>query len=99
MELTKTQKISLKVIMLFTIAILSTFLGDFLHDFLGDWKCSGSGQRVIDTYHYEKCNYAEVGFHDAKWHWGYRHWLYFCMCISLFIIQVIDIISNFDNAK
>ena len=98
MTLTKTQRISLKVIMLFTIAILSTFLGDYLHNFFGDWKCKGSGQRVIDTYYYTNCNYAETGFHDATWHWGYRHWLYLCMCITLFVLQVIDII-NYSNKK
>jgi len=93
MKLTKTQIISLKVILLFTIAIFSTFIGDYFHSFLGDWKCEGSGQRIIDTYIYQKCNYAGCEYHEPTWHWGYRHWLYFTMCLTLFIIQVFDIVN------
>ena len=95
MKINKSQKISLKVFLLFTIAMFSTFVGDYLHDFLGDWKCLGSGMPNDSIYNpiYKNCNYSECGFHDSVWHWGYRHWLYFTMCITLFIIQLLDIIS------
>jgi len=96
MKLRKIQIISLKVILLFTVAIFSTFIGEYLHEFLGYWKCEGSGQRIVDTYDYQNCNYADVGNHKPMWHWGYRHWLYLIMCITLFIIQVADIISFAD---
>lgn len=33
---TKTNTTLLKVILLFSIAILLSFIGDYLHDFLGD---------------------------------------------------------------
>ncbi len=92
-KLQKTQVISLKIIMLFTIAIISTFIGDYLHSFFGDWKCNGSGERIVDTWIYAKCNYGDIGSHESTWHWGYRHWLYFTMCITLFIIQVKDILK------
>ena len=95
MKINKSQKISLKVILLFTIAIFSTFVGDYLHSFLGDWKCLGSGLLTDKSYHpiYQYCNYSACEFHDSTWHWGYRHWLYFTMCITLFIIQISDIVS------
>ena len=95
MRLQKTQKLSLKVILLFTVAIFSTFIGDYLHSFLGDWKCLGSGKPNESIYNpiYQFCNYAECDFHDPTWHWGYRRWLYFTMCTILFIIQTIDIFS------
>jgi len=101
MKINKSQKISLKVILLFTIAIFSTFVGDYLHSFLGDWKCLGSGILNDSIYNpiYKYCNYAECGFHDPTWHWGYRHWLYLVMCITLFIIQIIDIISFADSKQ
>ena len=87
-----THKLSLKIISLFTIAILSTFVGDYLHSFLGDWQCLGSGY-INNKFHYERCNYAGSLFHDPRWHWGYRHWLYFSMCLCLFVIQAKDIIT------
>lgn len=93
-KLKYTQVISLKIILLFSVAILSTFVGDYLHDFFGDWKCTGSGQRLEDSFrYYQKCNYADNGFHDAMWHWGYRHWLYLLMCITLFGVQVYEIVN------
>lgn len=96
MKLSKIQKVSLRVILLFTVAIFSTFVGDYLHDFLGDWKCAGSGKLV--DYHYEGCNYRNY-YHDAILHWGYRHWLYLIMCIILFIIQVVGIVSYIDSKE
>lgn len=92
MKITKTHLLSLRIIVLFTIAILSTFLGD--------WKCDGSGKRYLDDVYvmYERCNYSICSLHDPSWHWGYRHWIYFVMCITLFIIQLVDII-NFSSKK
>ena len=86
MKINKTQKISLKVILLFTIAIFSTFVGDYLHSFFDDSYCT-----IID------CRYMDTRHSLPQWHWGYRHWLYLVMCITLFVIQVIDIISFADS--
>lgn len=91
MTITKNQRVSLKIISLFIVAILSTFIGDNLHSFFGDWKCSGSGERLLDEWIYAKCNYGDLGSHESTWHWGYRHWLYFTMCIILFLIQINNI--------
>lgn len=83
MNLKKTQIISLKIILLFTIAIFSTFIGELLSNFLGDWKCDITGM----------CHYGYDKEYYSHYHWGYRHWLYFTMCMVLFIIQVIDIVD------
>ncbi len=99
MKLSKSQQISIRVVMLFTVAILSTFIGDNLHDFFGDWKCKGSGQWIKEQYIYENCNHSLSHFHESTWHLGYRHWLYFLMCITLFIIQLVDIITFADKKK
>jgi hypothetical protein len=98
--MTKTQIISLKVILLFTVAIFSTFIGDYLHSFFGDWYCEGTklGRLVPATdsnySYYEKigCMYQDTA-HSSTWHFGYRHWLYFTMSATLFIIQLVDIIN------
>lgn len=88
MKFTKSQIISLKVILLFTIAIFSTFVGDYLHNFFDDSYCT-----LTD------CMYMDIRHKLPKWHWGYRHWLYLSMCIILFIIQVVDILDYIDNTK
>jgi hypothetical protein len=71
-------------------------MGDYFHNFFDDFKCSGSGQKLIDSYMYQKCNYAGWEYHESTWHWGYRHWLYFIMCLTLFVLQVTDIINYAD---
>jgi hypothetical protein len=91
-----TQEVSLRVIALFSVAILSTFIGEFGHDFFGDWKCNGSGNTKEVGYGlvYTGCNYASLAYHSPQWHWGYRHWLYGTMCFTLFIIQVVEIVNH-----
>jgi len=78
----KSQIISLKVILLFIVAIFSTFIGDYLHSFFGDNFCNIPHHLYGGDYH-----------DNPTWHWGYRHWLYSAMCIVLFLIQAIDIIN------
>jgi hypothetical protein len=80
----KTQIISLKVIALFTIAILSSFVGDLLSLFLGDFPCGVIG-RCHDGY---SISYTE------HIHWGFRHWIYFTMCVVLFCLQANYIFSD-----
>ncbi len=82
MKFTKSQIISFKVIILFTIAIFSTFIGDYLHSFFDDVYCKTTG-----------CKYLSTNHTLPGWHWGYRHWLYLTMCSTLFIVQVCDIVS------
>jgi hypothetical protein len=76
------KKASIRVILIFIIAIFMSLIPEQLPDFFGDWSCNG-------------CNYAEAGFqqiHAPKTHWGYRHWLFFFMGLVLFIMQSADIV-------
>jgi hypothetical protein len=69
--------------MLFTVAIFSTFIGDYLHSFFGDVLCNSINCRdMINPDKYDISHY----------HWGYRHYLYFVMCVILFLIQCSDVI-------
>lgn len=95
----KIHIISLRVIALFVIAILVSFIPDYSHEFFGDWLCEGSkfGKFMPETgasySHYERIGCDVGGKHNSTWHWGYRHWLFFAMGAVLFIIQSFDIID------
>lgn len=96
----KIQIISLRVILLFTVAMFVSFIPDYLHDFFGDWTCKGCEfvqDKVFGSY--IGCHYGDVHVHDATLHWGYRHWLFFLMGIILFIIQVVDLIMYIDSKE
>lgn len=100
MKINKSTKVSLRIIALFTIAICLSFIPELLHNFFGDWWCEGSGARTLvaqtqttyEHYEYAGCKY-ETSQHIAQWHWGYRHWLWLCMGISLVIVQIVNIIQ------
>lgn len=93
-----TLKLSLRVCLLFIIAILFSFIPEMFRGIFGDWACTGAklyydgNHRIIDG-----CLYTQT-IHDPGYHWGYRHWLYFFMGLSLAIIQFINIV-NLINKK
>ena len=96
----KINILSLRVIVLFGMAMLVSFIPDYFHNFFGDWTCKGSG--IGKYYPADANNYAHTIYngcmyggdnHLSKTHWGYRHWLFFAMGLTLFIIQTIDIIN------
>jgi hypothetical protein len=72
---------AIQVVLLFAASIAVSFVTDYLQlsGFFGDTKL-------------EKENvYA---FMDKGWNWGTRHYLWHCMCISLFIISVARIVHS-----
>lgn len=72
--------ISLRIMIIFTVAILMSFLPELIPDFFGDVICN-----KVHTYGGNVCQ-------GDTTHWGYRHWLYFFMGFSLFIVQVVSLI-------
>jgi len=84
----KTIKLSLRIILAFSCAILLSIIPDQFPRAFGDWYCT-------NTTHI----YGGDSHSLATWHWGYRHWLYFLMGFCLFVIQVIDMIKEFNKEK
>lgn len=89
----KSIKISLRVIALFLVAILVSKIPDLYPNFFGDWKCEGrwiNEKRGFYGVH-EGCDMFNE--HNPTWHWGYQHYLFFLMGLSLTIIQIVDIVN------
>lgn len=95
-------KLSLKIIALFAVAMLMSFVPDYFHDFFGDWTCEGryfTGKEYHGYILYEGCQYSGVGEHGPSIHWGWRHWLWFAMGVSLFVIQCFNIFTSQKQSK
>ena len=75
--------LSLRIIALFVTAMVVSFSPELLRDFFGDKLV------LPDEYGYK----WGKGFIDQDWDWGYRHYLYFLMCVALFIVQAARLIS------
>lgn len=96
----KVLKVSLRVMAMFIVAILASKIPDLFPFFFGDWKCDG---RYFIQYNehgpdlYGPCDYGN-NTHYSSLHWGYQHYLFFLMGLSLVIIQIVDIF-NLINKK
>ena len=83
----KSINISLRIVALFIMAIIVSFIPDYFHTFLGDTYCGGN----INT------AYCSVGgafdtMHGPEWHWAYRHTLFAAMGFFLAGVQAVNII-------
>ncbi len=93
MKLNLTIKVSLRIILLFTVAILISLVGDNLHLFFSDDFCNGN----ISNNNKCQFGYNSNYYHGQIWHWGYRHWLFFYMGLSLTIVQIVNIVIIIDK--
>lgn len=87
-------KISLNIAAAFMVAIFASFIPELAPEFFGDTKCQGSRllpELVHHYYQYEGCQFNPNGAHEATTHWGWRHWLWMLMGLTLFVVQVIRI--------
>lgn len=88
MKINKWYGLSIRVIALFVTAMIVSFSPTFFRSFFDDY-----------LYTPDDSSYSR-GFFDKEWHWGYRHYLYFWMCVILFIIQAVRLGMWVDkNAK
>ncbi len=77
MKLNAWNGLSLRIIALFATAMLISYSPDYLRGFFED--------TYIEP---DRLGYRfGGGMFDKEWSWGYRHFLYFLMCLALFIVQ------------
>lgn len=74
--------IAIRIIILFTIGSLMTFVPDHLRAFFGDTV------HVCDT------GWHSHGFFgiDKSYEWGARHYWYFWMMVLLFLLSLVNVI-------
>lgn len=79
--------LSLRIIALFVTAIIVSYTPELFRDIFGDKPYPEDGR------------YHRTGFIDEEWNWGYRHYLYFLMCLCLFIVQAVRLGMWIDKNK
>lgn len=67
--------IAIRILLLFTVGCLATFIPEQLRDFFGDTPCVNE--------------FGCYGI-DAEWKWGVRHYWYFWCMFCLFILSAIS---------
>lgn len=85
-------KISIRVIIMFLLIIISSFIPDNMHKLFGDVHCNGC------TTFSGMCNAGTKDMHVATWHYGFRHFMWILMGLGLFIVQAAHIFKLIDES-
>ena len=91
-------KNKIRLVGIFAIVILFSFIPESFPGFFGDWACQGG--KVIhigDTSSFEGCFYGPGYPHCATTHWGFRHWMWSLCGLTLFVWNVIELLNNESN--
>ncbi len=91
-------KISFQILAIFTVIFFASFLPDYYPSFFGDWYCDGHITNIYGGQYIGNCQNG-MGQHNPQWHWGYRHWVYFGMGLSLFFVQIFRIVNLIEPFK
>lgn len=86
-------KLSMRVVLLFAVTMILTYLPDHLRVMFGDRP------NTYNAYSYGGGRWDGTHFLDEQWIWGWRHYLYFWMCMVLFVIQAVRIGVWINNNK
>jgi hypothetical protein len=70
--------IAIRIIILFTTAMLLTFIPNHLQEFFGDVYNENSKGNLFSF--------------SKNWDWGIRHYWYFWMMVSLFLLSLLNMI-------
>ena len=90
-------KIMGRIVLLFSIIILMSFIPESNREFFGDWQCQGMTYLKANG-EYLGCYYeGNRAPHDPTWHWGFRHWIWMLMGIALFIYNTVLIIITLEK--
>jgi hypothetical protein len=90
--------IQLKIITIFAIVFLTSFIPEQFPKVFGDYVCDGKtakwnayGNMVVEG----TCNFDYD--HYPKLHWGWRHWVWLFCGVVLFIYNFCLVISNIET--
>ena len=86
MKITFWEKLSIRIVILFVMAMFVSHVPQYMRGFFGDWWCTD-----VTTFHYNST------YVTPHWHWGWQHWLWVFMCICLFIVQSVRIYYFIEN--
>jgi hypothetical protein len=91
-----TTKVSIQIVLIFSVAIVCSTLGEYFSDLLGDYNCNGV--TINPTTHEPEMFWHFGNTHfDNERHWGTAHWWLFSMSLALMLTQIAGIIDTIDK--
>lgn len=83
--------IAIRIIILFSIGMLWTFINPALRDFFDDHQCKSIAINEYTKRPYFNCENSAFSV-DEGWIWGARHYWYWWMMFLLFCLSLINIV-------
>ena len=91
-------KNKLRLVAIFAIAMLFSFIPETFPDFFGDWVCQGGKYQYVENGPdiHEGCMYGinASNSHNPTTHWGFRHWMWTLCGASLFIWNIVELVDK-----
>jgi hypothetical protein len=84
--------IAIRLIVLFGVGMLLSFIPEQLRGFFGDETCIGKTYKMYGETR-KGCPYEGFGI-DQDWKWGVRHYWYYWMMFLLFLLSLVNIILS-----
>ncbi len=101
MKLSKYNYAYLQLFLMMAVSMAVSFIPEQFREFFGDWLCNGatgSYVKVGDYVHWEmkvdSCRYISFSVHDATYHWGYRHWLFFAFGLFFVVVSIVRMVNR-----
>jgi hypothetical protein len=84
----------LKLVAMFVIIMTMSFISELFPNLFGDFACKGNTLELVNNiYMYKGCQYGSF-CHGPTLHYGFRHWVWFFMGLSLFIWGIVELIEE-----
>ena len=88
-------KLQLRIVLMFTIIIFFSFIPELNREFFGDWLCNGGSHYYDNAGHLHAAGCQHVNNdHGPTWHWGFRHWMWLLMGLTLSIYNIVLLIGD-----
>ena len=93
-------KSKLKILVIFIVMFVASFVPESNHELFGDWKCKGANSwwGDDDKRKHEGCTYG-TPVHESTWHWGTRHWIWLMAGLTFSVWTVIELIDQASKNK
>lgn len=90
-------RLQFRILIMFAVIFAASYIPETFPSYFGDWMCHGSGEFI--GRHYKRCNHGGgfAMYHNPSWHWGFRHWAWLCLGITMLIINIVQLVAEEDK--
>jgi hypothetical protein len=95
MKTIKRNNQKLKILLMFIIMGMMSFIPEKNPKLFGDYVCKGAVlKQTADFYYVDGCKMTMGNSHSPTKHWGFRHWVWFAAGLTFAVWTIVEVINN-----